>query len=42
MHTTNQRILNFVAKSGLPYERNMLEPGVWEYKIYLSGQPQPH
>lgn len=36
IHTTNQRILNFIRHSGFCSERNMLEPGVWEYKIYLD------
>lgn len=39
MWTTNQRILDFVSKSGLPYERNMIEPGVWDYKIFLNREP---
>ena len=37
MHTSNQRILNFIARSGLPFERKMIEPGVWDYKILLSS-----
>jgi acetyltransferase len=36
IHTTNQRIMNFIRHSGFCSERNMLEPGVWEYKIFLD------
>jgi RimJ/RimL family protein N-acetyltransferase len=38
IHTTNNRILKFISTSGLPSDRTMLEPGVWEYHIYLDPQ----
>jgi RimJ/RimL family protein N-acetyltransferase len=36
VHSTNARILRFITKSGLPFEKKMLEPGVWEYRIRLQ------
>jgi acetyltransferase len=36
VHSTNARILRFITKSGLPFEKKMLEPGVWEYHIRLE------
>ena len=36
VHSTNARILRFITKSGLPFEKKMLEPGVWEYLIRLE------
>lgn len=36
VHSTNARILRFITKSGLPFEKKMLEPGVWEYRIQLE------
>jgi acetyltransferase len=36
VHSSNARILRFITKSGLPFEKNLLEPGVWEYRIWLE------
>jgi acetyltransferase len=36
IHTTNQRVMSFIRKSGLPFEKEMLEPGVWEVRIDLT------
>jgi acetyltransferase len=36
VHSSNARILHFIIKSGLPFEKKMLEPGVWEYRIQLE------
>jgi acetyltransferase len=36
VHSTNSRILRFITKSGLPFEKKILEPGVWEYRIRLE------
>lgn len=36
VHMSNSRILNFIAKSGLPYEREMLEPGAWSIRVWLN------
>jgi acetyltransferase len=33
----NQRILNFIRHSRLPYERKMLEPGIWSISVQLGG-----
>lgn len=37
VHSSNARILRFITKSGLPFEKKMLEPGVWEYRIRLES-----
>ena len=37
VHSSNARILRFITKSGLPFEKKMLEPGVWEYRIWLES-----
>jgi RimJ/RimL family protein N-acetyltransferase len=36
VHSTNARILRFITKSGLPFEKKLIEPGVWEYHIRLE------
>jgi acetyltransferase len=36
IHISNNRIMHFFKKSGLLYERKMLEPGTWEVRVYLS------
>jgi acetyltransferase len=36
IHTTNNRVIRFIQKSELPYEKVILEPGVWEVKIDLT------
>ena len=36
VHSSNARILRFITKSGLPFEKKLLEPGVWEYRIWLD------
>jgi acetyltransferase len=36
VHSSNARVLRFITKSGLPFEKKMLEPGVWEYRIRLE------
>jgi RimJ/RimL family protein N-acetyltransferase len=35
-HTSNARIRRFIQRSGLPYQRSMVEPGVWEIKVFLE------
>jgi acetyltransferase len=35
-HTTNTRIMGFIKRSGLPYSRTLLEPGVWEIRVELG------
>lgn len=37
MHQSNNQIMRFVRKSGFPFERKFLEPGVWEVIIHLTG-----
>lgn len=38
VHASNAPIQRFITKSGLPFEKKMLEPGVWEYRIRLDPQ----
>ncbi len=38
IHTSNARILRFIKSSSLPFERKMIEPGVWEIRIRLNPQ----
>ena len=35
VNVSNARILHFIQRSGLPFERKMLEPGTWEIRIKL-------
>jgi RimJ/RimL family protein N-acetyltransferase len=37
VHASNAAIQRFITKSGLPFEKKMLEPGVWEYRIRLDS-----
>ena len=37
-HVTNTRIMAFIKKSGLPYQQTLLEPGVWEFRVYLGAE----
>jgi acetyltransferase len=36
IHMSNDRILKFIQHSELPYERRMIEPGLWEINIFLE------
>jgi acetyltransferase len=38
VHASNAPIRRFITRSGLPFEKKMLEPGVWEYRIRLDPQ----
>lgn len=40
IHNANTRIMSFIKKGGYPYERTMVEPGVWEVRVDISNQPQ--
>lgn len=31
----NAKVMNFIRGSGLPYERDMIEPGVWDVRVSL-------
>jgi acetyltransferase len=35
IHVSNARILRFIQRSGLPFDREILEPGVWKITIQL-------
>lgn len=36
-HMTNTRIMGFIKRSGLTYNRTLLEPGVWEIRVELGN-----
>ena len=36
-HVSNTRIMGFIKRSGLPYSRTFLEPGVWEIRVELRN-----
>jgi acetyltransferase len=38
VHTSNARIRYFIQRSGLAHKRVMVEPGVWEIRIYLEEE----
>jgi len=38
IHSTNARMLRFIQHSGLPFQRKIIEPGVWEIRIFLEPQ----
>lgn len=46
IQNANRRVTAFIRSSGFEFERKMLEPGVWEYTIYIdrpaSGLPEVH
>lgn len=37
VHITNATMLRFVKRAGLPYERTIIEPGIWEVRVQLGG-----
>ena len=36
VHTSNSLVMRFIQHSGLPFEKHMLEPGIWEINIHLT------
>lgn len=38
VHLSNARIMHFIRRSGFPFKKNMLEPGIWEIHIDLTGE----
>ncbi len=38
VHSTNARMLHFIERSGFPFQRKIVEPGVWEIHIFLEPQ----
>lgn len=36
VHTSNARIRHFIQKSGVANKKIMLEPGVWEFLVYID------
>lgn len=38
VHSSNSLIMRFIKKSEFPFERKMLEPGVWEVRIHIANQ----
>jgi acetyltransferase len=37
IHVTNAAMLRFIKRAGLPYERSIIEPGIWEVRVKLGG-----
>jgi acetyltransferase len=37
IHQSNSVVMKFIRKSGLPFEREMIEPGAFLVKIHLNG-----
>ena len=37
VHTSNLPVMRFIQHSGLPFEKQMLEPGTWEIRIHLDS-----
>jgi hypothetical protein len=35
IHMSNARIMNFVKRSGFPFERKMIEPGIMQVRVNL-------
>ena len=35
IHASNARIMNFVKRSGFPFERKMIEPGIMQVRVIL-------
>jgi acetyltransferase len=38
VHFSNARIMRFIKRSGLPMEKKMLEPGVWEVRVSIDAR----
>jgi len=36
IHNSNLDIMRFIRKSGLPFKKELLEPGIWEVRIDLT------
>ena len=37
VHLTNSTMLRFIKRAGLPYEKSIIEPGIWEVRVQLGG-----
>jgi RimJ/RimL family protein N-acetyltransferase len=42
VHTSNIVVLNFIRNSGYPFDKVMIEPGIWEIRIDLPADPNPN
>lgn len=38
VHQTNAQIMRFIQRSGLPFKKKQLEPGVWEVRVSLEKE----
>ncbi|MFC2053858.1 GNAT family N-acetyltransferase [Chloroflexota bacterium] len=36
IHASNARIMNFVKRSDVPFERKMIEPGIMQVRVILT------
>ncbi len=39
VHVANVPVMQFIKHSGFPFEKKMLEPGIWEIRINLPEEP---
>ena len=37
VHMTNTAMLRFIKRAGLPFEKSIIEPGIWEVRVQLGG-----
>jgi hypothetical protein len=37
VHMTNAAMLRFIKRAGLPYDRTIIEPGIWEVRVQVGG-----
>lgn len=37
VHLTNSTMLRFIKRAGLPFEKTIIEPGIWEVRVQLGG-----
>ena len=40
IHVSNNRIMYLIKKSKLPYEKKMIEPGIWDLRVWLNETAQ--
>jgi acetyltransferase len=36
VHVSNQKIMYLIKKSKMPYDKEMIEPGIWDLKVWLN------
>jgi len=41
IHIRNDKIMSFIQRGGLPVKKKMIEPGIWEVRVYLNPNDIP-